>query len=594
MRDSDTIEKMAVNAVDDAITKCPLLSPHFTSGDKYPSVDGNIIIYEKNGNNKEDILTTIWVQIKGKECDSLIAEEITYAIEVRDLYNYLKIGGCLFFVVQIDCNDNRKIFYETLLPVKIQELQDNIVDGQKTKNITLRTFPNDKYAIETIVHNFGIDARKQSSFALSKLLTLDELNNNSNIESITFSTTNISKEKDRFIPFFENEICFYAKFKGASTAEPIKNAHGNLLIEQTFNAPVLVGDKQYYQSFKISYTKNGLIFLFGSCFRMALNYDLGQGKITYNPPASLSKRYESLVFVNDLLEKKTLSINSRQYNIDKCNSIFSEQIKLDWDLCNSLKKLFKVLHIQEDLNMNQLTDKNIKDIKTLEKCIVNNEAVTNINLNNNTVMCTDLRLSNVVIRLLLTKSDDSEGFYNVEDFFNLRLTKLVYRKLDSCKENILPAIATLKIDDYCKLSNINYEGLINEFKSLYVDNPDIINIANNVLNSLIHAYDKSSNPRMLIAAQDIAYWLLGEEVLGVTEAGKKLDIIQIKKRQRNLQSSEIEEIHLIIDDNKTSVLDRIGAFLLLGDKTTARRLFKTLDKQQKKFFNESTLHKFWK
>lgn len=176
----------------------------------------------------------------------------------------------------------------------------------------------------------------------------------------------------------------------------------------------------------------------------------------------------------------------------------------------------------------------------------------------------------------------------------MRLTKLVYRKLDSSKENILPAIATLKIDDYCKLSNINYEGLINEFKSLYVDNPDIINIANDVLNSLIHAYDKSSNPRMLIAAQDIAYWLLGEEVLGVTEAGKKLDIIQIKKRQRNLQSSEIEEIHLIIDDNKTSVLDRIGAFLLLGDKTTARRLFKTLDKQQKKFFNESTLHKFWK
>lgn len=194
--------------------------------------------------------------------------------------------------------------------------------------------------------------------------------------------------------------------------------------------------------------------------------------------------------------------------------------------------MFKVLHIQEDLNMNQLTDKNIKDIKTLEKCIVNNEAVTNINLNNNTVMCTDLRLSNVVIRLLLTKSDDSEGFYNVEDFFNLRLTKLVYRKLDSCKENILPAIATLKIDDYCKLSNINYEGLINEFKSLYVDNPDIITIANEVLNSLIHAYDKSSNPRMLIAAQDIAYWLLGEEVLGVTEAGKKLDIIQIKKKPK--------------------------------------------------------------
>ena len=37
---------------------------------------------------------------------------------------------------------------------------------------------------------------------------------------------------------------------------------------------------------------------------------------------------------------------------------------------------------------------------------------------------------------------------------------------------------------------------------------------------------------MLIAAQDIAYWLLGEEVLGVTEAGKKLDIIQIKKKPK--------------------------------------------------------------
>ena len=52
MRDSDTIEKMAINAVDDAITKCPLLSPHFTSGDKYPSVDGSIVIYEKMGKIK--------------------------------------------------------------------------------------------------------------------------------------------------------------------------------------------------------------------------------------------------------------------------------------------------------------------------------------------------------------------------------------------------------------------------------------------------------------------------------------------------------------------------------------------------------------
>ena len=52
MRDSDTIEKMAINAVDDAITKCPLLSPHFTSGDKYPSVDEVLLFMKKMGKIK--------------------------------------------------------------------------------------------------------------------------------------------------------------------------------------------------------------------------------------------------------------------------------------------------------------------------------------------------------------------------------------------------------------------------------------------------------------------------------------------------------------------------------------------------------------
>ena len=92
------------------------------TNDKSPSWDGDIYIYSKEGKKKEDLLGIIHSQVKGKEVDTLSTGEITFQAEVSDLKNYLNNGGTLFFVVEIDPNDNRKIFYSTLLPIKLQIL----------------------------------------------------------------------------------------------------------------------------------------------------------------------------------------------------------------------------------------------------------------------------------------------------------------------------------------------------------------------------------------------------------------------------------------------------------------------------------------
>ena len=93
------IETLAVNAVKDSILMSDYLIPFINDNDKEPSWDGKVYIYKDKNCTKDNLIGRLPVQVKGKECDDLSKEEISYSMNVVDLNNYLDDGGAILLDV---------------------------------------------------------------------------------------------------------------------------------------------------------------------------------------------------------------------------------------------------------------------------------------------------------------------------------------------------------------------------------------------------------------------------------------------------------------------------------------------------------------
>lgn len=157
------IESMAVSAVQNAISKTDYLCEQINKGDKEPSWDGVIYVYNTPSNNhkKEDYKATVHVQVKGKLINDHSEEKIKYSVSVIDLKNYRKVGGTMFFVVYISSNGDSKIYYNSLLPFELNRILKN-VGKKKTVSVEFTAFPTDKAEITNLFMNFARDMDKQA------------------------------------------------------------------------------------------------------------------------------------------------------------------------------------------------------------------------------------------------------------------------------------------------------------------------------------------------------------------------------------------------------------------------------------------------
>lgn len=598
MRDSDSIESLAVGPVRDAISRCPYAKEDIKTNDKSPSWDGDIYIYSKEGKKKDDLLGIIHSQVKGKEVDTLSSSTITYPVEITDLKNYLNNGGALFFVVEIDPNDNRKIFYSTLLPIKLQIFFDEIKEEQRTKSITLRPFPSeDKNAVATILTNFYIDSHKQTSFTDIKLPTFEELSSNKNLEKILFSTKKIgTRDKsnaDGLKAFVENEVCFYAKFKGSPAPIPVKESGGKMLFSRSIDNPVKIDNKIYFDKYRISYSEKGLYITFAYGVKLSWPDDGQQGRFNYVAPNSLRQRMVSLEFLSALGKSGYFNLGDTHYVIN--NPVFdAEKIEREFKMCQRTVKLLENLHVEEDLDISGLNESDAFVLSCLETAFVDNQPVSGINYTHEGPTYQDLSISNLRIRVILVPNENDNKLTDIEDFFNPKRHIITYQKENDDNYYVIPGMSLLDIDAFCTLSNIDYSKTIADYKKLSYSNPHMLLIANETLNKMILSYDKKANERIFSAALEIATWLSTQSIPYITVDGCKLDVLQLTKRKRKLNNEEVAILNGINAQEDLDPFDRIGSLLLLGKKKEAKSFYKTMNKDQQAGFNLSPMHKFWK
>ena len=596
MRDVTTIERLTVNAVDTAITRCSRLSCEFNKNDKTPSWDGCIYIH-KNANKGKEGLAKISVQIKGTECESFSENEVSFSAEIEDLKNYLHNGGVVFFVVELNLQADTKIFYQTLLPIKLKSILEGTDDNQKTKTIHLKPLPDDNNAVETIIVNFYQDAHKQTSFAETDLLTLADLFNNPNVEKITMSTTKCGAkdgELDSFKPFFENELCAYVQMKGSRSLEPIKETIKTKEIRQKLFQPISSQGRQFYDSYTQTLTEDCIKYKFGSVFEMVSTDEGNKGKLNYSFGAkTLSVKYQALLFIKSAIESRSFTIGDKVYNLGDDNP-FGE---LDYDTqiegCERLSQLLTALHVTQDLELSSLTESDYNSIAVVADSILENRPVSGVSFKQELPTVVNLKLGNLRLKFVASKQEGSDDVL-FEDFFTSQ--HLFYIHTEEGEKAAFPTVpaAVLTVEELSTVSNMNPGFVMSQLDIPALHNSFSFTMVNELLNKTLRAYDVCHRPQLLDFADNLAQWLLDKDVPYVSPYGKQLDILQITRRRRKLTKAENEQLKGYLSNDSFDQMDLIGIYLLLNKKKDAKSVYKLMDETTKDAFNESPLHLFWK
>jgi len=591
--DKKTIELYAANTVEISILETEILHPSLSRNDKDLSWDGFIEVYKsKDKEKKANLSGRVAVQVKGTENNNH-SKNITFPAETSDLRNYLRDKGVIYFVVRIHKSNpfKRKIYYETLTPVKLKQYL-NGAEKQKTKTIQLKEFPSNKDERTSIVVNFLQHSIMQLSYVESGFIPLEEIKAGKHNYKIQLSgygkqasnplfTTILGKETYAYVTFWENKALI-----------PVDTPVTIQELRNEVRGKVCIGEKCYYDEYERIISFEGETIKIGDSITIIFGKFKNttvKTNITFSP--FLKKAAKDMRFIVDAFSAGNFNVNSMFFRLDSLDADtlgFISFTKKRMLLFNKILRLFNILNIEEDLNIEKLTDKEQKHIEILVKAFVDQEDISHIAEKTPTSVL-DLKISNIKLKLILVKNKNAT--YTIKDFFS-SIVVVSYKDEEGRHLNTSPYSALSK-DDYLTISNINFNGILDSYKVLVLQNVHIFERANLDMLQMLLAYDQSLNQKHLETAKSIAKWILDEgNIIG--DNIRILNYLQIIKRERTLNKEEISWLCKIIEDSDASESEKIGVYLLLGNQVSAEIHFEKLTPKEQIEFKEYPIFKFYR
>ena len=586
------IETFAVNAVKDSILMSDYLTPFINDNDKEPSWDGTVYIYKDKDCTKNNLKGRLPVQVKGKECDDLTKDEISYVMSVVDLNNYLDDGGAVLFVVYIGNGGLcRKIYYIELPPIKLR-VELETANGQKTKTLKLKEFPTDSNKKASIFLNCYENCRRQASFSSATLLTLDELQEQGVLEGITVPISTIGTE-DPKLALLSSEVYVYANIKGSSIPQPLEIIPMDMHTQETEPAIISIGDKQFYSSLCRIRNAKQVKCIFGESFSITFVGNDTPCKIKYKNSDNVRIMAKDLDFIINYIEEGYFSLNGELMKFDYDNADLSnfniEEQKKNLKNVKDVVHLLDMLGCEKDINITDLSKSDWINLDRLIRGLIYKESIPFKFESYPPVQI--FNVGKLRFAICLTPDERKPDTFYLSDFFKTEMPACI--ELESGETIAISQYFILKKNDLNNLDNIRFEVLLPSFQRIQ-KHVESINRANWFFLELLSAYDESQNQQLLETAQKFSIWLCdfsGEEL---SYAIKVLNKLQVIKRMRNFTIEEVRTIYSIIEDSTSTDVILVGAYLLLDQQPLAEIHFERLDDTIKEEFKTYPIYHFWK
>ena len=412
---SVTIEKQAINYLEESLLETEFLCPYISSNDREPLWDGHIYLYSKKDCNNNSFIGRIPTQVKGKLYKELSICEIKYKVDVTDLRSFYKDGGVIFFVVAIK-KETRKIYYATLSPTALILLLKEC-NKQKTKTITLKEFPLENKAKIKVLMDFYENRKKQQGFDEKSMLQIDDVKSKK-LETFMLESAFKGNSRD-FLS--RNEVYLYAKEKNTDIYIPILANEEAFVLKQKHPCEVCINGRIYYKEFERIKYGNKIYLRFGG-----ISFQISQlvsgafnivGSINLKPSKKLTQFIYDLTFFVEAIKNEGFLLNGTKVPFSKssCDSINIEKIEEELEFFNQIKYVFENLHIKKELNVKEFTSADIKQLNWLIDSFFYNKNITNIKPNMPLIGFINIQDIHILCALL-KKGENENSFYDLFNF----------------------------------------------------------------------------------------------------------------------------------------------------------------------------------
>jgi len=580
------VEENAVIEVRNVMKKSDkILSKNIEEGDKEQSTDGFLSIYLDNPDKKISFLNNIDVQVKGRTSKNLpTAKNINFQMEIQDLENYKKLGGCIVFYVAFTKNlQDFNIYVKTLLPYEINMILQNgkkSKDGKKT-SIKFKMLDKDDYLeLERICYQFLQDKDKQYSYKERNYTLQDLKSENGKLEIGWFVPKNYeANTKDMFD---EDKFMYFIPDGFERVKIPVGMGKIHLVGFQINNETIEIGNKEYQVNIEMEKIQSDTIYKIGN----SIIYNETKEHIDINLAGSFNMMDNEIEIVEDFIKYKKITLGNKTIEVEgKDFSIVYIQI----DYIRKLQKICKVLNIQEDIFIDFRDKESVKNIYLLEQGIINKKLI-DFQCPHDTFVSM-LKIFNKNIAIFAKKKDDANS-YEVMDLFEELMNEntVIYFEIESSKEvlNIKPKFMIFQQSKFVGFENsiLTSANIINKYNDLlstlkqFEKNSTNEDILNSFELELIKAYDKQKDLRILNFAKKINEFLIN--IQGKNNVNV-INYYQIEYRKRNLTQEEMQELVLFKNSTNENMI-KAGICILLNYKLEYEMLYNNFNDETKHFF----------
>ena len=586
------VEENAVIEVRNTMKKSDkILSKNIQEGDKEQSTDGFLSIYLDNPDKKSNFLNNIDVQVKGRTSVNLpTAKNINFQMEIQDLENYKKLGGCIVFYVAFtkDFKDF-SIYVKPLLPYEINIILQNgqkSKDGKKT-SIKFRKIDKDDFIeLERICYQFQQDKDRQYSYKEKNYTLQDLKSENGKLEIGWFVPKNYeAKIKDMFD---EDKFMYFIPDGFERVKIPVGMGKIHLVGFQINNETIEIGNKKYQVNVEMEKIQNDTIYKIGN----SIIYNETKEHIYINLAGSFAMMDKEIEIVKNFIKYKKLTLGNKTIEVEgKDFSIVYIQI----DYIRKLQKICKILNIQENIFIDFRDKESVKNIYLLEQGIINKKPIY-FKCPYDTFVST-LKIFNKNIAIFAKKKDDINS-YEVMDLFEELINKntVIYFEIQNSKEvlNIQPKFMIFQQSKFIGFENsiLTSANIINKYNVLlttlkqFERNSINENILNNFELDLIKTYDKLKDMRILEFAEKINEFLI--DVQGKNDVNI-INYYQVKYRKRSLTQEEMQEL-VLVKNSTNEHMAKACICVLLHYKLEYEMIFNNFNNETRDFFKSLPIY----
>lgn len=567
------IEEIGVTELKRFFQKTKMIRPIIKTVDKYPIWDGELIIYNDQNYNKDNIKFRIPVQVKAELLKQEKKSKETYSINVSDLEKYSTEGGVLFIKVIYNEDKDESYFYmKNIMKGDIYDIIRNNKKGNVSKTIELKEIVHSD--IIPLCMNFNLHRELQMQIPL---ITFEKINNNEAIHTFGYINQINDIVKNEQYAYIKTNLGTYA-YVGKVNIE---------LLFRTDKVAVSTKNKKYYDNVVQIIEKDKIIIKLNDYVRVSENRLFIDNDIILE--STLDKAIYDLEFILDLYENKTIRFADEDY-IDFKFSCDDKKIEERIAaLENNLKYLRGAANVLTRLKcpLNKVLLKDViedeEDVCKVDQIVNNGYLMKLEDINSKTVINPINILGHV---FLIYFVEQENGIYKGYDFIH---DEFVYKNLvvEEDERVQLSRYFNLPSDILARLF-IDEKEIVKEIKQCTKN--DITNTyINNLMLEFIKAYDLNNDKNYLNIATEINK-ILRKQRNFYNEDLYKINKYQILKRLGKLTKDDENIIRRMkLDDTKDKTL-KCSCAILLEDYDEFNIYFEHLDSETKKVYSSWAIY----